>query len=183
MIESLIEKYKGIRKRAGLKSKQFKNKYAFVGVGQHSLSNLYPVLDYLGVPLKYVFSRSKENAVLQAEKYHAIGTDDLSIILADPEVAGVFVCSHPKTHFEISKQVIEAGKHLFVEKPPCSNLEELESLMEATGEQVIQVGLQKRYATVFTQLELKLKSVQHYTLRFCCGACFLGLLSVLQLVQ
>ncbi len=170
MIESLIDKYKGVRKSSLLKSKVFQYKYAFVGIGQHSLSNLYPIIDYLGVPLKYIFSRTLDNAVLHAKKYHAIATDDLSQVLNDPEVKGVFLCSHPTAHFNLSKQILAAGKHLFVEKPPCSNLKELEELSKEKKESIVQVGLQKRYATAYLILKRKLKSPQHYALRFCMGA-------------
>ncbi len=170
MIESLIDKYKGVRKNSLLKSKVFQYKYAFVGIGQHSLSNLYPVIDYLGVPLKYIYSRTLENAKLHASKYHAIATDDLSKILNDPEVKGVFLCSHPKVHFSFSKQILTAGKHMFVEKPPCTDLEELEELTQVNKKSIVQVGLQKRYATVYSTLKKKLKSPQHYSLRFCTGA-------------
>lgn len=170
MIEALIDKYKGVRKRALLKSNQFKHKYAFVGVGQHSLSNLYPVIDYLGVPLKYIFSRTKENAELHAKKHNAKGTDDLEQILNDPEVKGVFVCSHPKAHFELSKQILTAGKQLFVEKPPCLELSELDELIKIQNSNIVQVGLQKRYASVYSTLKQKIKSPQHYSLRFCTGA-------------
>lgn len=170
MIETLIDKYKGLRKRSALKSKQFQYNYAFVGVGQHSLSNLYPVIDYLGVPLKYIFSRTKENADLLAIKYGATGTDNLSHILSDPDIKGVFVCSHPNSHFEICKQVLASNKHLFVEKPPCLDSASLCELVASQKSAITQIGLQKRYAKVYSLLKSKLKSPEHYSLRFCTGA-------------
>ena len=53
MIQQLIERYKRIRTKHFL-AQTYQYSYAFVGMGQHSLSNLYPVLHYLGVPLKYI---------------------------------------------------------------------------------------------------------------------------------
>ena len=51
MIQQLIDRYKRYRTEHFLAQK-YQYSYAFVGMGQHSLTNLYPVLHYLGVPLK-----------------------------------------------------------------------------------------------------------------------------------
>ena len=46
MIQGLINRYKRLRTERFL-SQTCQHQYAFVGMGQHSLSNLYPVLHYL----------------------------------------------------------------------------------------------------------------------------------------
>ena len=43
MIQQLIERYKRIRTERFL-AQTYQYSYAFVGMGQHSLTNLYPVL-------------------------------------------------------------------------------------------------------------------------------------------
>ena len=53
MIQALINRYKRMRTEHYLRQ-TYQYSYAFVGMGQHSLTNLYPVLHYLGVPLKYI---------------------------------------------------------------------------------------------------------------------------------
>jgi UDP-N-acetylglucosamine 3-dehydrogenase len=40
-------------------------------------------------------------------------------ILNDPSVAGVCLATSPPTHFELSRRILQAGKHLLVEKPPA----------------------------------------------------------------
>ncbi|MBW8051210.1 MAG: hypothetical protein FVQ77_12890 [Cytophagales bacterium] len=53
IIKDIIEKYKNLRKQNYLNHPlNYKSKFAFIGVGNHSISNLYPCLDYLSVPLK-----------------------------------------------------------------------------------------------------------------------------------
>ena len=84
------------------------------------MDNLYPVLDYLHVPLKYICCRSKEKARLIERKYSGITvTTDLDDILSDDSVRGVFVSASPSAHFGIASEVLKANKALFVEKPPC----------------------------------------------------------------
>ena len=53
MIQQLINRYKRMRTQRYL-NETYRCQYAFVGMGQHSLTNLYPVLHYLQVPLKYI---------------------------------------------------------------------------------------------------------------------------------
>jgi virulence factor len=171
MISPLINKYKAFRKKKQLSQySAYSGRYAFVGVGNHSLSNLYPVLDYLGVPLKYIYSRTLENAQLTAQKYKAQATDDLQVILNDKEIKGVFVCAHPDSHFELAKQIVSAGKALFIEKPPCKTSDELQQLISLSANQVVQVGLQKRYASVYSMIKKQMKNPQSYRLNFQTGA-------------
>ncbi|MFP4664013.1 MAG: Gfo/Idh/MocA family protein [Bacteroidales bacterium] len=172
-MQSVIDKYKRIRKNKFVKS-AYKGKYAFVGIGNHSLNNLYPVLDYLKAGLKYIVTRSEESARVVDDNYrHTKGTTNLKKVLADKEITGVFVCASPSAHFEIAKQVLEAGKHLFIEKPPCMNLDEL-TILENTekkskGEAF--VGLQKRFAPVYQILDNKLrtKTTRYYKLEYTAG--------------
>jgi predicted dehydrogenase len=57
-------------------------------------------------------------------------TGDLSEALADPEVEAVVVATPVVTHFELAKQALQAGKHVFVEKPPAMHAHEMEELCE-----------------------------------------------------
>lgn len=172
--KGLIEKYKNYRKQGYLNSpSSFKAKYAFIGTGNHSISNLYPVLDYLGVPIKYIGTKSANNAQKMASRYNgAIGTNDLDLILEDKEVKGVFICSSPQMHFELSKKFLEANKSVFVEKPPCSDLNELKELNEIINKtnKHFLIGLQKRYSTIYSILKNRLKSINTYNLKFLTGA-------------
>lgn len=109
-IDRLIGKYKNVRSVRRL-SESFLNEYAFVGVGSHSVDNLYPVLDYLGVPLKYVCCRSKEKAALIERKYSGVtATTDLEDILSDEAVKGVIVSASPSAHFDIAAKVLMSAR-------------------------------------------------------------------------
>ena len=104
----IIEKYKRLRSEAYLKE-TYEGAYAFVGMGQHSLSNLYPVIHYLQIPLKYICVTSEDKAALIGRKFRGvIGTTDLDAILADPEIKGVFVAASPKAHYAIAQKVLHS---------------------------------------------------------------------------
>ena len=172
-IGGLIERYKNIRSRVRLRERCV-NEYAFVGYGGHSVDNLYPVLDYLHVPLKYICCRSEEKAGLIGEIYSGItATTDLDTILADDSVKGVFVSASPSAHFGIASRVLEARKALFVEKPPCRTLEELDVLAELAVQREVAavVGMQKRYSPVTQALMRALvkDAAESYSLRYVTG--------------
>lgn len=166
-IEKLIERYKNMRSRRRLQECCV-NEYSFVGFGGHSVDNLYPVLDYLHVPLKYICCRSKEKARLIERKYSGITvTTDLDDILSDDSVRGVFVSASPSAHFGIASEVLKANKALFVEKPPCGTLEELDVLTRLADQRNVPavVGMQKRYSPVTQALRkaLSVKMLQRAT--------------------
>lgn len=154
----------------------YKGKYAFVGIGNHSTSNLYPVLDYLHVPLKYICCKSNKKAQLISKLYpNTHSTTSLHEILADEDVKGVFVSITPQEHFRVALEVLKGGKSLFVEKPPCQNKEELMQLItvaEKSNAHTV-VGLQKRFAPATQILKKKLKACKKtisYNLKYLTGA-------------
>ena len=56
-------------------------------------------------------------------------TASLEEALADDSVAAVTIATPVPTHYELAKQALEAGKHVFVEKPPAMRTEEMEELV------------------------------------------------------
>jgi virulence factor len=169
---NVIEIYKRRRKYAQMRP-PYRKQYAFVGVGNHSLNNLYPVLDYFHVPLKYIVSSSKQTAdKINASAWNCPATNDFDRVLDDPLIGGVFISAHPASHYHLIKKALEKHKNIFVEKPPCQSLAELQdliSLQQAVKSHVL-VGLQKRYAPATVLLKRELKDIRHYTLRYCTGA-------------
>ncbi|MBR1932466.1 MAG: Gfo/Idh/MocA family oxidoreductase [Prevotella sp.] len=159
MIQALINRYKRMRTEQFLRQ-TYHYQYAFVGMGQHSLTNLYPVLHYLGVPLKYICVTSERKAWLIEQKFPGVkATTSLCEILSDSDVKGIFVSASPTAHFSIASQVLRSGKSLFIEKPPCQSLEELDQLTDLQllyGSPVVMVGLQKRYAPAVQLLKQRL---------------------------
>lgn len=174
MINKLISRYKRLRAEHFL-AQTYQCSYAFVGMGQHSLTNLYPVLHYLGVPLKYICVTSEKKARLIEGKFPGIkATSSLDDILDDETIRGIFVSVSPSAHFSIASKVLQSGKSLFIEKPPCQSLTELDeliSLQKLHGSPVAMVGLQKRYAPAVQILQKRLRkeSLISYDLHYLTG--------------
>lgn len=93
-------------------------------------------------------------------------TTDLDDILSDDSVRGVFVSASPSAHFGIASEVLKANKALFVEKPPCGTLEELDVLTRLADQRNVPavVGMQKRYSPVTRRyVKLSVKMLQKAT--------------------
>lgn len=171
---NLIKHYRDIRNRRALRQ-IYAGGYAFVGLGGHSTTNLYPVLDYLRVPVKYICCKSADKTRLIERKYrHVRATTSLDELLNDDEVKAVFVSATPESHFEIASRVLKSGKSLFVEKPPCRSATELKTLIDKEklyGSPVAMVGMQKRFSPSTRVLmgELQKASGMSYNLKYLTG--------------
>ena len=170
----LIDRYKHIRSTSLLRH-SYLGKYAFVGIGNHSMNNLYPVLAYLHIPLKYICCKSANKLPLIERIYTGVrATTSLQEILADEEVKGVFVSVEPQAHFAIAVEVLKSGKALFIEKPPCQSLEDLKRLVDLQKEHdtIVEVGLQKRNSPIMRILKRELRKSKgsvYYNLKYLTG--------------
>jgi predicted dehydrogenase len=61
-------------------------------------------------------------------------TGDFEELLADPELEAVVVATPVPTHYELAKLALEAGKHVFVEKPPAMKGGEIDELVSIAEE-------------------------------------------------
>ena len=74
-------------------------------------------------------------------------TKDYKEILADPEIDAVMICSSTDTHSSISVEAINAGKHVFCEKPVDHSIEKIQAVADALeGKNLkFQVGFNRRF--------------------------------------
>ncbi|MFL5966285.1 MAG: Gfo/Idh/MocA family protein, partial [Gaiellaceae bacterium] len=61
-------------------------------------------------------------------------TTEFDELIADDTVEAVVVATPVPTHYELAKRALEAGKHVFVEKPPAMRAAEMEELCELAEE-------------------------------------------------
>ena len=57
-------------------------------------------------------------------------SQDWREVLADPAIDAVMIATPVDTHFDIGRAALNAGKHVFVEKPMTSNSQEAAVLVE-----------------------------------------------------
>ncbi len=72
---------------------------------------------------------------------------DHHVILDDPEIDAIFICSSTDTHAAIIQQAAEAGKHIFCEKPIDLDPKRIDSALTAVQRAGVklQVGFNRRF--------------------------------------
>ena len=75
-----------------------------------------------------------------------VSTDFMDII-NNPDVEVVFVCSSTDTHCDISMAAVNAGKHVFCEKPIDYDIEKIKKLLALVEEKGVkfQIGFNRRF--------------------------------------
>ena len=172
MLNALLKKYNDHRKEKYFQSPLFhaKQDYAFVGFGVHSMTALYPILRHYNIRLKYICTKHADwKKQLSPLFPNCIFTHDLNDIIGDASVSGVFVCAAPEAHYDILTRLMEAGKPVFVEKPPCRALSELANLQKFNREVICKIGLQRRHWPGNKAILKKCKNATSYIYQFQTG--------------
>ena len=99
--------------------------------------------------LAAVCSRSREKG-LQFGSNYGISTVYTSVeeLAADPAVEAVYVASPNRFHYEQSKLLLNAGKHVLCEKPITVSPEECEELQQLAAAKELAAQLEKSSITV-----------------------------------
>lgn len=91
----------------------------------------------------WVVDRDESRLALTGSRYPEIQvTADVDRALADPKVDAVVVATPTTTHYALASAALRAGKHVLVEKPIATRVEEAEELCELAerGGRVLMVG-------------------------------------------
>ena len=106
--------------------------FSFVGAGNYATAVLIPAFKKAGARLRSVASSGGVSGVHAGKKYgFEETTTDSERLFTDSGTDAVVVTTRHDSHARFVLQAIEAGKHVFVEKPLCLTLDELESIQEA----------------------------------------------------
>ncbi|GGG54973.1 oxidoreductase [Croceivirga lutea] len=145
--------------KVAVTSQQFsatKGVLGIIGAGNFTSSTIIPALNSAQAQVKYIASAGGLNAKTLAKKGNiANASSDYKALLADDEVDMVLITTRHNLHAQLTLEALEAGKHVFVEKPLCLTQEELEAIknaQEATGNMVV-VGFNRRFAPLATQMK------------------------------
>ena len=109
---------------------------------------MLPILSEINAPLYSIASAAGLTGTTLARK-HKIGnsTTDYKSILSDPNIDLVIITTRHNEHARMVRESLEAGKHVFVEKPLALNKEELNSIIKAyKGDKTLTVGFNRRFS-------------------------------------
>ncbi|WP_210529427.1 Gfo/Idh/MocA family protein [Rubellimicrobium arenae] len=110
-----------------------------IGCGNISSAYLKIAPSFRNLEIRAVADMNMDNARLRASEFN-VRAETVDEILADPEVDVIVNLTVPAAHYDVSRRILEAGKHAYSEKPLVLSLEEGERLQELAASRNLRVG-------------------------------------------
>lgn len=134
-----------------------KIRLGIIGSGLFGNSVLIPAFQKVkGVELCSIAVTSPVKAQNAAKRFGIpLCTADYRDILSNPDIDAVAILTRHSSHAMLVCAALEAGKHVFVEKPLCVNGAELADIMAAheKAERLLLVGYNRRFAPLAKELK------------------------------
>ncbi len=130
-----------------------------IGGGMFTKNILLPALKKVpGLELVAAATTTGVSAHHISKKFgFAQATTDYREILDNPAIGSVLITTRHNSHAWLVCEALNAGKHVFVEKPLCLSEEELAQIQEAyDGRQILMVGFNRRYSALTQQVKAAL---------------------------
>lgn len=129
-----------------------------IGAGNFTKMTMMPALKNSGAQYKYISSAGGLTAKSLANKYgFEFSTTDYHQILQDEEVDLVLITTRHDAHAQMVKESLQAGKHVFVEKPLAINDEQLEDIRQVyqslEASLTLTVGFNRRFSPFIRQVK------------------------------
>ncbi|HIA14675.1 MAG TPA: dehydrogenase [Nitrospirales bacterium] len=137
---------------------------SFIGAGNYGGRILMPAFHAAGVAFSTVVTRSGVGSTYYGKKYGFVRSDTNSEMVFSGDDDVVVIATRHDTHAELVVRALEAGKHVFVEKPLALTLEEVnrvEQAANAARDCVLMVGFNRRFAPQVIKMKALLDSVRN----------------------
>lgn len=105
-----------------------------------------------------VYHRNLDKAQAIASSHNIpYACNSIENIIAIPEVAGISISTPPFLHFEMAKKVLEAGKHLLLEKPTALTANEARELYKLANKS--QTNLESKSARTIATMDFEFRFI------------------------
>jgi len=143
---------------------------AVVGVGTHGYRNVLPTMTFLPVCIKAFCDVNIDRAKLTAEQYGVKSCyADMAEMLRHEKLDAIFLCVPPRLHPELTCEALDAGMHVWLEKPPGMFASEVEEMISHRKDRVVVVGFKKAFMPATQKIIKIFKSDEYGPLRTMLG--------------
>ncbi len=144
-------------------------KVAVIGIGRWG-KNIVNTLVKLGFNVSHCFSNGgQENRDWLTSNHPTIQfAESYEAILNDSDIGAVFIATPIITHYLLAKQALDAGKHVFLEKPGTQSVESMQELCDLAKSRslILSVGYVFIHHPAFTYLKQTLESERILSIDF-----------------
>jgi predicted dehydrogenase/threonine dehydrogenase-like Zn-dependent dehydrogenase len=134
-----------------------------IGAGNFTKMTLLPKIKENPLKLKSIASAGGVTGTALAKKHGiAQSTTDHRTILADPDIDLVIITTRHDLHAKMTVEALDAGKHVFVEKPLALNASELKNIIkaQAVSGKTVTVGFNRRFSPHIQKMKTLLGNAQ-----------------------
>ena len=119
-----------------------------IGAGNFTSMTLLPAFKELGIKVFSIASASGLSGTALATKFQiSKSTSDYKSLISDPDINLVIITTRHNEHARMVVESLNAGKHVFVEKPLALSRNELAEIIAAyNGKQTLTVGFNRRFS-------------------------------------
>ena len=134
----------------------------FIGAGNYASRMLIPAFRKAGAHMQAIASLGAVSSVIQGSKHRfSEANSDAQALLTKSDINTMVIATRHDSHAKYVIEAIEAGKHVFVEKPLGLTLAEIDSVAEAYKRSTVQlmVGFNRRFAPQAQTMKRLLQTV------------------------
>ncbi len=138
----------------------------FIGAGNYGARVLIPAFREAKARLHTLCSSGGVSAVVHGSKSgFEFASTDIQAMLDEPEINTVVIASRHDSHASLVTRALQAGKSVFVEKPLCLTLAQLDAIEGVLGtlqdghRGVLMVGFNRRFSPHVVKLKSMLDTV------------------------
>jgi len=138
-----------------------KIKVSFLGSGNYAASVLIPAFKAAGAELKSVASNTGVSGVHVGQKYGFLETTtDSDHLFNDDITDAVVIATRHNSHAGFVLKALKTQKHVFVEKPLCLSLDELNKIESTYSSlNILMVGFNRRFAPQIQKMKMLLDNI------------------------
>ena len=138
-----------------------KVKVSFLGSGNYAMSALIPAFKAAGANLKGIASSAGVSGVHAGRKYgFSETTTDSNNLFSDQTTDAVVIATRHNSHADFVIKSLKAEKHVFVEKPLCLTISELDKIEATyTSSNILMVGFNRRFSPQVQKMKSLLDDV------------------------
>jgi predicted dehydrogenase/threonine dehydrogenase-like Zn-dependent dehydrogenase len=140
-----------------------KVKVSFLGSGNYSTKVLIPAFKAAGTDLQIIASSTGVSGVHAGKKFGFLETTtNVNHLLSDKKTNAVVIATRHNTHADFVLEALKAKKHIFVEKPLCLTIEELDKIeaeYSLLNSNIFLLGFNRRFAPQVQKMKSLLEGI------------------------
>lgn len=140
-----------------LRGEQPRHRFNVIGTGLMGLEHMHVTALEGRAAIHGIYDADSHSAAFAEAAFGPAGKPviypTLQDAFADPQADALLICTPNYTHIDIVREAVKTGKHIFLEKPMVTTLEDAVELVGLAKDYpaVFQVGLQYRYKAIYAE--------------------------------